>query len=340
MAETRGSTNWGVVAFLASVGISVAYGIDASLPAFDEMRPDVGLPPGSNRITLAITVYFLGMAGGQIVYGPISDRFGRMATLRTGMVIYAAGAAGSMLATDFGFLLASRTVWGLGASAGSLMNLAILRDLYAGDRMARMMSTVSAVFLVGPVVTPLVAEGILRTASWRWVYAVGLLLAVVITAWTTRFGETLAPENRRPLQAGPTFDAFRRVVTCRRTVLYATTLLFVDGAFLVFLGSTHQVFEVVYDRADQFAFLFAASAVPFAAAFLLVNPAIGRWGAHRVGLSVLTSAILLGVVLLGLTLAADGVPGFWTWFTIQVVGNMLFGPRHPGGHVLGPRADG
>ena len=323
MAETRGSTDWRVVAFLASVGISVAYGIDASLPAFDEMRPDVGLPPGSNRITLAITVYFLGMAGGQIVYGPISDRFGRMATLRAGMVIYAAGAAGSMMATDFGFLLASRTVWGLGASAGSLMNLAILRDLYAGDRMARMMSTVSAVFLVGPVVTPLVAEGILRTASWRWVYAVGLLLALVITAWTTRFGETLAPEDRRPLQAGPTFDAFRRVVTCRRTVLYATTLLFVDGAFLVFLGSTHQVFEVVYDRADQFAVLFAASAVPFAAAFMLVNPAIGRWGAHRVGLSVLTSAILLGVVLLGLTLAADGIPGFWTWFTIQVAGNMF-----------------
>ena len=169
MAETRGSTDWRVVAFLASVSISVAYGIDASLPAFDEMRPDVGLPLGSNRITLAITVYFLGMAGGQIVYGPISDRFGRMATLRAGMAIYAAGAAGSMLATDFGFLLASRTVWGLGASAGSLMNLAILRDLYAGDRMARMMSTVSAVFLVGPVVTPLVAEGILRTASWRWV---------------------------------------------------------------------------------------------------------------------------------------------------------------------------
>ena len=68
MAETRRSTDWRVVAFLASVSISVAYGIDASLPAFDEMRPDVGLPLGSNRITLAITVYFLGMAGGQIVY--------------------------------------------------------------------------------------------------------------------------------------------------------------------------------------------------------------------------------------------------------------------------------
>jgi len=323
MSGTPGRSQWAVVAFLASIGISVAYGIDASLPAFDEMRPDVGLPPGSNRITLAITVYFLGMAGGQVIYGPVSDRFGRMATLRFGMAVYAAGAAGSMLATDFEFLLASRAVWGFGASAASLMNLAILRDLFSGDRMARMMSTVSAVFLVGPVVTPLVAEGILRTASWRWVYAVGLVLAAAVVVWSTRFGETLAPEDRRPLRAGPTIEAFRRVVTSRRTILYAATLLFVDGAFLIFLGSSQQVFDVVYGRADQFAVLFAASAVVFAVGFLLVSPAIGRWGAHRVGLGVLASAILLGAVLLGLTLAADGVPGFWTWFSLQVVANTL-----------------
>ena len=319
----RERTQWEVVAFLAFIGMSAAFGIDASLPAFDEMRPDVGLPPGSNRITLAITVYFLGMAGGQIVYGPLSDRFGRMATLRVGMAIYAVGAAGSMLATDFGFLLGSRLVWGLGASAASLMNLAILRDLYSGTRMARMMSLVTAVVLAGPVVTPLVAEGILRAASWRWIYACGLVLAVAIVTWSLRFGETLHPDNRRPLRVGPTVDAFRQVVTCRRTVLYAATLLFVDGAFFIFLGSTQQVFDIIYGRADQFAFLFAASAIPFAIGFLLVSPAIGRWGAHRVGLAVLSAALALAVALLGLTLAADGVPEFWTWFSFMVVGNTL-----------------
>ena len=261
MATGRERSELEVIAFLAFIGMSVAFGIDATLPAFDEMRPDVGLPPGSNRITLAVTVYFLGMAAGQVVYGPVADRFGRAPTLRIGMVIYALGATGSMLATDFEFLLASRLVWGLGASAATLMNLTILRDLYTGDRMARMMSTITAVFLVGPVVVPLIAEGILRTMSWRWVYAVGIVLAAAVTAWGIRFGETLDPANRRPLRVGPTIDAFRRVVTCRRTVLYASALLFADGAFLIFLGSTQQVFEVVYDRADEFAVLFAASAI-------------------------------------------------------------------------------
>ena len=323
MAARRERSELEVVAFLAFIGMSVAFGIDATLPAFDEMRPDLGLPPGSNRITLAVTVYFLGMAAGQVVYGPVADRFGRAPTLRIGMAIYALGATGSMLATDFEFLLASRLVWGLGASAAHLMNLTILRDLYTGDRMARVMSTITAVFLVGPVVVPLIAEGILRTMSWRWVYAVGIVLAVAITAWGIRFGETLEPANRRPLRVGPTIDAFRRVVTCRRTVLYASALLFADGAFLIFLGSTQQVFEVVYDRADEFAVLFAASAIVFAVGFLAINPAIGRWGAHPVGMFVLTLAMAFAVVLLGLTLASDGVPEFWTWFSLIVVGNTL-----------------
>ena len=263
------------------------------------------------------------MAAGQVVYGPVADRFGRAPTLRIGMVIYALGATGSMLATDFEFLLASRLVWGLGASAATLMNLTILRDLYTGDRMARVMSTITAVFLVGPVVVPLIAEGILRTMSWRWVYAVGIVLAAAITAWGIRFGETLDPANRRPLRVRPTIDAFRRVVTCRRTVLYASALLFADGAFLIFLGSTQQVFEVVYDRADEFAVLFAASAIVFAVGFLAINPAIGRWGAHPVGVFVLAMAMAFAVVLLGLTLATDGVPEFWTWFSLIVIGNTL-----------------
>jgi DHA1 family bicyclomycin/chloramphenicol resistance-like MFS transporter len=317
----RGRNGWETIFFLAFIAMSTAFGIDASLPAFDEMRPDVGLPPGSNRITLAITVYLLGMAVGQVVYGPFADRFGRAPTLRFGMAVYALGATGSMLATDFEFLLVSRLVWGLGASAASLMHLTMARDLFTGDRMARVMSTIAAVFLIGPVIAPLVAEGILRVASWRWVYAVGLLLAAAIVSWSIRFGETLDPANRRPLRARPTIDAFRRVVTCRRTVLYASALLFADGAFLIFLGSTQQVFDVIYGRADQFAVLFAASAAVMALGFIGVNPAIGRWGAHRVGLFVLTTAVALAATLLTLTLAAGGTPGFWTWFCLVVASN-------------------
>ena len=323
MVDPRSRPQWQVVLFFAFVGMSSAYGIDASLPAFDEMRPDLGLPEGSNRITLAIIVYFLGMAVGQPLYGPVADRLGRAPTLRVAMAIYAVGAVGSMLATDFGFLLACRAVWGVGASGAALMHLTMVRDLFSGDRMARVMSLVSAVFLVGPVIGPLVAEGILQIASWRWVYAVALLfpVAIVVAGW--RFGETLDPAHRRPLRVGPTLEAARTVLGCRRAILYTAAVTFSDGAFLIFLGSSQQVFDIVYDRADQFAVLFAASAVPFAICFLLLNPAISRWGAHPVGVVVVTAALGVHALLLILTLAADGVPGFWTWFILMTVGSAL-----------------
>lgn len=329
VVDPRQRRQWQIVVFLALVGMSTAYGIDASLPAFDEMRPDVGLPPGSNRVTLAITVFFLGMAIGQPLYGPVADRFGRAATLRGAMVIYAIGATGSMLATDFGFLLVSRTVWGVGAAGASLMQLTMARDLFSGDRMARVMSLVFAVFLIGPVIGPLIAEAILRSASWRWVYAVGILISVAITGMSIRFGETLEPVHRRPLGLGPTLAAARRVVACRRAMLYIAALTFADGGFLLFLTSTQQVFDVVYGRAHQFAVLFAASAVISAAGFLLLNPAIGRWGSHAVGLASVGGALIVHSFLLVLTMASSGVPAFWAWFTLVVVGSTLLSLLSP-----------
>ena len=321
--DPRERRQWQVVLFLAFIGMSNAYGIDSSLPAFDEMRPDVGLPPGSNRITLAITVYFLGIAVGQPLYGPVADRFGRAPTLRVAMFIYAIGAAGSMLATGFGFLLACRTVWGFGAAGASLLHFTMARDLYSGDRMARVMSLISAVFLIGPVIGPLVAEAILRAASWRWVYAVGLLFSVAITAMSFRFGETLDPAHRRPLRLGPTIAAARRVFGCRRSMLYIAALTFADGAFLLFLTSTQQVFDIVYGRAHQFAVLFAATAIVGGIAFLLLNPAIGRWGSHPVGLAAVGSALIVNTVLLILTMASNGVPNFWIWFILMMLGSTL-----------------
>ena len=95
MATGRERSELEVIAFLAFIGMSVAFGIDATLPAFDEMRPDVGLPPGSNRITLAVTVYFLGMALPQVVWGPLSDRFGRRPVLGAAFAVYAIGTIGS-----------------------------------------------------------------------------------------------------------------------------------------------------------------------------------------------------------------------------------------------------
>ena len=94
-----------VIGFLAFLSMMGAFGVDASLPAFDEIRPDVGLSAGSNRITLMITVYLFGNAVGQLLCGPFADRFGRARVLRTGLAVAALGIVGTISAQNFSVLL-------------------------------------------------------------------------------------------------------------------------------------------------------------------------------------------------------------------------------------------
>ncbi|MFV2039568.1 MAG: MFS transporter, partial [Acidimicrobiales bacterium] len=232
-----------VIAYLAFMGILLAFGIDISLPALDEIRPAFGLGPDSNQVTLIITLYFLGMAGGQIIYGPFADRFGRAPVLRVGILIYALGAAGSTLAPNIELLFASRLVWGFGAAAPGVLRLAVARDLYQGNQMARVMSITMAFFLIGPILVPLVGEGILSLGSWRWVFAAALILAAVLFTWTFRFGETLDPANKRPLELGATLAALRLVLGTRSTMAYLAAMTFGSGAFILFLGSSQPIFD-------------------------------------------------------------------------------------------------
>ena len=200
-----------MIAFLAFISSLLAFGIDVSLPAFDELRDHFDLAEGSGEVSLVVTFYFLGMAGGQLFYGPFADRFGRRPVLTVGLAIYAVGATGAATATSMEMLLAARLLWGLGAASAMVLYTAMARDLYEGDQMARVMTLVMAVFLIGPMIVPALGELLLLTGSWRSVFVFGVLLALVAIAWSRRFGETLPDERRRPLEFGETLTAFRAV---------------------------------------------------------------------------------------------------------------------------------
>ncbi len=312
-----------VIAYLAFMGILLAFGIDVALPAFDEIRAafDLGDDPGA--VTLIVTLYFLGMASGQVVYGPLADRFGRAPVLRAGVLVYALGALGSTLAPSLGLLYASRLVWGLGAAAPGVLRSTIARDLYAGDQMARVISIMMAFFLIGPVFVPLLGEAILLLGSWRLVFAAGLILAGLLVAWTFRFGETLDPANRRPLDPSATVLAFRTVIGTRSTVGYTLAMTFGFGSFIIYLGSAQPIFDTIYRRADQFAYIFGAAGILMAAGFFSVNRFIAAHGAHRVSVVVVGAALAISVAQLTGVLAADGRPGFWAWIVPVAVANAL-----------------
>ena len=226
-----------VIVFLAFLSIILTFGIDSVLPAFDEIREQFELKPGSGEVSLVITWYLLGMAAGQLLWGLLSDRFGRRSILVVGLGLYGLGALGAGLAPNMTGLLTMRFVWGLGAASPSATRLAIARDLYSGDQMARVVSFVMAVFLLGPAITPAVGEGILLIGDWRLVCFSAAPLAALAVFWSVRFGETLPRSSRRPIDLGATGRGIRAVLLTRVTIGYTLALMFTFGAFFVYLGS-------------------------------------------------------------------------------------------------------
>lgn len=314
--ETRSERS--VIAFMAFLGVMLAFAVDVSLPAFDEIREEFDLGSGSGEVSLIITMYLLGIALGQLVWGPIADRYGRVPALLGGLGLYAIGALGATAAPSMDMLLGARLVWGLGAASPAMLRTTIPRDLYGADQMARVIAVTMAVFLIGPAFAPAVGEGLLLTGSWRFVFAATLLLCAVAAVWTIRFGETLDPAYRRPLEIRSTLRAFRVVGRTRFAVGHILAMSLMWGGFFTFLGSGQPIIDDIYDRGDWFAGYFALAALGMAASSLIASRVTERIGARKVVRIGLWMIIGLSAIHSVLALFTDGTPPFWIWLVLII----------------------
>ena len=308
---------------LAAISATTALGIDMALPAFAEIRAGLGLPAESPRVALTVTLYFLGLASAQLFYGPLTDRFGRKPVLYGGLGLYALGAVGSALAPSFGILIASRFIWGVGAAGPRALTLAIGRDLYDGDSLARLLAVVASVFMVVPAVAPLLGQAVLSVGSWRWVMAAPISLTLLLAIWLTRLPEPLAPDKRRPLTLSRIRDAVTAVATSRVTAGSALAVMFDFGSFAAFLGSSQLLFDDVYDRGDQFAFYFAGMSLVMGTVIFLGSRQVKKLGADRVIVVLLPTVVALGIGLAAWSWLTDGRPQFFGWFAMITVINSL-----------------
>jgi DHA1 family bicyclomycin/chloramphenicol resistance-like MFS transporter len=300
-------------AMLAMIMATTALGIDLMLPAFGEIRTAFGLEEGSTAIAGIVTAYFIGFAAAQVMWGPLTDRYGRKAVLRTGLLIYIAGAAASALSPSLGFMYAARLVMGFGAAGPRVMATAVVRDTFEGDAMARAMSFIMAVFVLVPVVAPSLGAGILLFASWRWVFGFCVLFALVILTWSRRLPETLHPEYRLPGHFDAVRAAARRVLTNRQTLGYTLAMTAMFGAFSSYLASSELIIDGVFDRGPLFPFIFGGVASVMGGAQLVNGNVVERIGVRRMVHGVLFGYVLVALVLLVWAVASGGVPAFWPY---------------------------
>lgn len=189
--------------------------------------------------------------------------------------------------------------------------------------MARVLTLIMAVFLIGPIVGPGLGELLLLSGTWRWIFGFGAMFAGLLALWLFRLGETLENEHRRSLSAKRTFDTFRIVWRDRQALFFGLAMTLEYGAFIAFLSSSELLFSDVYGRGSQFALLFGVGAIAMAVAAINSARAIRIMGARKVLGWAAVSYISLASALSATSAAGGGAPSFWLWFTLLSLLNAL-----------------
>ncbi|MEV6673908.1 Bcr/CflA family multidrug efflux MFS transporter [Streptomyces sp. NPDC051162] len=281
--------------------------MDMYLPALPEVTDALHRPAATVQLTL--TACLLGMALGQLVVGPMSDKWGRRRPLLVGMVIYVLATAVCALAPTAELLIGFRLVQGLAGAAGIVIARAVVRDLYDGDAMARFFSTLMLISGVAPVVAPLIGGQVLRLTDWRGVFVVltvvGLLLTVVV--WRG-LGETLPPERRQAGGLRETLRAMGGLLGDRVFTGYMLSGGFAFAALFAYISASPFVIQDIYGASPQtFSLLFGLNSV----GLVIVGQINGKVLVGRVSLDK-ALAVGLAVVTLAsvaLLLMASGVFG-------------------------------
>jgi MFS transporter, DHA1 family, multidrug resistance protein len=308
-----------LIAVLALVMSIVALAVDIMLPAFADIRAEFGLAADSTAAAGLITTYLLGMALSQLVFGVLADRFGRKPILYLGIGLYIVGALASALASGLGWLLAARFLWGVGAASPRILTLSVLRDVYSGERMARAMSFVMAIFILIPVVAPSIGAVITSWLGWRGVVFSTVVVAVLVGLWTLRLPETMRPENRLVLTWAGVARAGRIVLTNRMTVGYMLAFAALFGGFASYLASSELIFSDTFDLADEFPLIFGALAVVMGVAVLINGYLVERVGLRRLIRLVMTGYLVAAGALVALSAATGGVPPFVPFAVVMAI---------------------
>jgi len=282
-----------------------AFAIDSMIPALADIGKSLRVAHENDQ-QLVVIAYFLGFASTQLVWGPLADRFGRKPVLGIGVVLYGAFALLCAFAGSFPLLIAGRVAMGASAAVTRVLVVAMVRDLFEAEAMARVMSLVFMTFMLVPVLAPNIGQLILLFASWRAIFVVIAVYALIMLVWSSlRLPETLHPEFRRPLNWRGTFGAIAETMRepLSRGYTLATTISF--AGLVAYISSIQQIVFDAFHAGRFIGLVFASIAAPMALASWLNSRVVGRFGLRRVGHSaalafVAVTGIHAAVALAGL----------------------------------------
>jgi DHA1 family bicyclomycin/chloramphenicol resistance-like MFS transporter len=331
---------------MAALMSVVALAIDALLPALDIIGVAIGTENTVDN-QLLITMMFLGLGIGPLFFGPISDATGRKPVVYVGFAVFLAASALCISAESLEVMIIGRILQGIGLSAPRTIAIAIIRDMFSGDYMARIMSFVTVVFLLVPIVAPAMGKLILDSYSWQGIFYVQVLISCIVIFWFwKRQPETLVIEKRVGFSNRVFIDGFKEVVSHKSTMGYTAISGFVAGSFFVYLSSSQQIFQEQYHLKEEFPYIFAGLAIAIGSAIFLNGTLVVKYGMEK----LITTSLLgfFGVSLLYIILfynsANPSLPILLIFFASQffaigfLFGNLRALAMQPVGHIAGVAA--
>ena len=337
-----------LVVMIAGLLALNALAIDVMLPALDDIAAALGLiadpaAASDNRQQLIIYAYIAGFGAPQIVYGPISDRFGRRGVLLVSLAFYTLVGATCMFARDFTMLLVLRFLQGIAASGVRVVAVSVVRDLFAGRGMARVMSLVMTIFMVVPILAPAIGQLVLLTSTWEWTFGILAVGGAFMFAWVwLRLPETLPEARRGALSWAGSFAAYASVFRDRTARGYMLASGVIFGALFAFIGAAEQIFTEVFGLEETFVLWFAGIALTLSAANFTNSRLVERFGMRRLSHAALVGFNLLSLALLvAMQVGGERLALFFPLFALIFACFGLIGSNfnalamEPLGHIAG-----
>ncbi len=331
------------ITLMASLMSLVALSIDALLPALEQIGFSIGIQNSTDN-QLLITMIFLGLGFGQLLFGPLSDSFGRKPMVYFGFGLFVIASFICVAATSIEIMVFGRILQGIGLSAPRTISIAMVRDTFSGDYMARIMSFIVVIFILVPVVAPAIGKIILDYYGWKSIFYSQLFFGGFVMLWLwKRQAETLKPENKKKFTLSLFVTGTKEFLKYKQAIVFTLISGFIMGSFMVYLSASESIFREQYNLSEQFPYIFAGLAISVGFATFLNGTLVLKYGMLKL---VTVSTLLFTLTPLVYIFLFYGAPNpsvtvLLIFFGLQffslgfIFGNTRALAMQPIGHIAG-----
>lgn len=331
------------IALMAFLMSNVALAIDAILPGLSEIGQSLNNTDPTD-LQLIISMIVLGIGVGQLVFGSISDSFGRKPIVYVGVGLFILASGICLMANDLTTMLIGRILQGVGLSAPRSISISIIRDSYKGDHMARIMSFVSVIFILVPMFAPIIGQLILNYSNWEAIFIFQVIFALIIIFWfAKRQRETLSEKNKVEFSKSLFIEGTKEFFKYKSTIVYTLIAGIMSGAFLTYLGASSHIFQEQYGLKDEFAYIFGILALTMGASTFANGKLVLKYGTKKLAGIALYVFIFSALIYSGLFFSSEN-PNLYVlmvFLSLQfmslgfVFGNVNALAMEPIGHIAG-----